>query len=109
MEQALNTFIQQLRKSVADEISATTPSNSPDWSEFVRTVPENKDASRAMNALALSLALFSIRNMLDLEDPAVKDEYQKICQKVYSMVSNAEHISGVVMNSELSYSVAISF
>lgn len=105
MKAAVAQFMESFPSMVQDSHpEAITPSHLLDWSEFVRSAGEDREivhAARAIQALSLTMVIFAEKNMLDLKDSDVRNEYVKIIMKAYSWISVAPHASsGRIMTSE---------
>lgn len=92
--EATEAFLKRVHSSLSAQ--ASEPINSHlNWSKFVHMArnPEVINASHAIQGISLSMSIFSHYNMLDTGKNPIQNEYLRIVQKAYSLVSMVPHVN----------------
>lgn len=92
--EAAQAFLKRVHSSLSTQ--APEPINNHlDWSKFICMArnPEVIDAAHAIQGISLSMSIFACHNMLDTGKIPIQNEYLKIIQKAYSLVSMAPHVN----------------
>ena len=92
--EAAQAFLERVHSSLSAQAPKPT-NNHLDWSEFIHMARnlEVINAACAIQGISLSMSIFACHNMLDTGKIPIQNEYLKIVQKAYSLVSTAPHVN----------------